>query len=218
MDKAQCESVSSGEWWSPAKSSTVLDLGHNPVRAGAQKAKRCIKGHDSSLSGLHWGPQPGSGYAPQFSVNLKAFPAACCQGKMATAEHSTQVIWKNRRWLFFISLLRVVHHYYWKRERGCCMSSARATYKCKPKFKPAMSTEFRGAPLCRHDQEASTFLAGSNKFLSAKIITHWAYVPLSWVLNMQDPQMACGCHYNDHLGVYSFSLISALKSKQDKRD
>lgn len=56
------------------------------------------------------------------------------------------------------------------------MSSARATYECKPEckpnFKPAMSTELCGAPLRRQDQEASTFLAGANKFPSAQMITH----------------------------------------------
>lgn len=52
------------------------------------------------------------------------------------------------------------------------MSSARATYEWKPKFKPAVFTELCGAPHWSHDQEASTFLAGSNKFPSAEMITH----------------------------------------------
>lgn len=98
----------------PAKSSTIPDLGHNPVRAGAQKAKQRIKGHGSSLSRLHSGLQPGSGSAPLLCVHLKASPAASCQGKMGTAEHSTRVIWKNRRCFSFISLQRVVYHYLWK--------------------------------------------------------------------------------------------------------
>lgn len=58
------------------------------------------------------------------------------------------------------------------------MSLARAMYECKPeckpKFKPAMSTELCGVPLLRRDQEASTFLAGSNKFPSAEMVTHCA--------------------------------------------
>lgn len=103
----------------PAKSSTIPDLGHNPVRADAQKATQRIKGHGSSLSGLHWGLQPGSGSAPVLGMHLKASPAASCQGKMATTEHSTLVIWKNRRWLFFISLLWVGYHYCWEgNEKG----------------------------------------------------------------------------------------------------
>lgn len=98
----------------PAKSSTIPDLGHNPVRAGTQKAKKRIKGHGSSLSGLYSCLQPSSGSAPPLGVHLKASPAASCQGKMATTEHSTLVIWKNRRWLFFISLQQVAYHYSWK--------------------------------------------------------------------------------------------------------
>lgn len=66
MKKAPVESDGS-----PARSSAIRGLGHNPMRAGAQKAKERIKGHSSSLGGLHWGLQPGSGSAPYSVCILK---------------------------------------------------------------------------------------------------------------------------------------------------